>query len=619
MKKILSVLLVFVILASLFTGCKKETETTYGEGGTPANLLADSVSDSSELPDWTGKKLDVTMWHGSGASNPKRGKKATEDVVTPEIYRVTGVRLASDSYDNGDESMDAKLAKLAASNKWPELLEAPESSVLERLIEKDLIWDLTEYIPKYMPHLQALIDRGGDTPFFKSPREDGKIYWFQMSPNFTYRYPDMDAETRSRVESISSPYTAIYVRDDILKKIKPDAYTQDELDEIFKKKGSFTEEEILNAAFESEEEFYDFLYEVKKLGIKTEKREVYPTYAADGTDNWMLMAVLMGALDGRYSGGYGGADYFTYYDKDTKSVEYMFKQEGFKEQVRKWAQMVNEDVVSLDSLLDTRAGFEEKVASGQYAVLYGSNIPGIKTINDQGNPYKYRKVYIKIPFEGDKYVAGGGAANGYTYAVMKPNVSEEDLIQILQYFDFMMTDVGSKLAYWGPRSAGLFTEDKDGNRTYVDKELEECMLYDVQNDKDLYYGLNNKQHPGYQHGTTKWHPKMTCELDPARIPFDKRFNPGLYKEVKKDVLQRDSITIFNKYSLEGVNKFWNARTAFENALTKTLTAKNDKEFEKLYDKVIETAENNGLTDKYLKELTDVYVNQINADYKEYFK
>lgn len=619
MKKILSLLLVAVLMLSLFAGCGEKEAETYGEGGTPANLLADKVSDSSELPDWTGKKLEVTMWHGSGSSSPKRGKKATEDVVTPEIFRVTGVKLASDSFDNGDESMEGKLAKLAASKKWPELLEEPENSVLEKLIEKDLVWDLTEYIPKYMPHLQALIDLGGDKPFFKSPREDGKIYWFQMSPGFYYMYPDMDIKERSRVEDISSPYTVVHVRDDILKMIYPDALTQDDLEAIYAKNGSFTEEEILDCAFESEEEFYDFLYKVKKLGVKTNKREVYPTYAADGTDNWMLMTTLMGALSGRYTGGYGGANYFTYYDKDTKSIEYMFKQDEFKNQVKKWSEMVREDVVSLDSLLDTRAAFEEKVASGQYAVLYGSNIPGIYTINDQGNPYKYRRVYIKVPFNNEKYLAAGGAANGYRYAIMKPNVSEEDLIQILQYFDFMLTDVGSKLHYWGPKSAGLFTEDDNGVRTYVDKELEECMLYDVANEKDLYYGINNTQFPGYQAPRTKHHPKMTCELDPSRLPFTKTYNPGLYMEVKRDGVMSDSITNFNKFGLEEVNKFWNARTVFENALTKTLTAKSDKEFEKLYDKVIETADMNGLTDEYRKELTDVFVNVINADYKHNLK
>lgn len=614
MKKILSLALVFVISVSLLAGCGKKKEAVqYEDGGTPANLLADSVSDSSELPDWTGKKLELVKWYGAGQASIKRGRKAAEDVVTPEIARVTGVSFSEESFDNGDEMMDAKLAKIVATKDWPDILEEPESSVLEKLIEQDLVWDLTDYIPKYMPHLQAMIDLGGENPFFRSPRDDGKLYWFQMDPQLSYRYPDMDPQIRARAEAPVSPISFVYVRDDILKKIYPDALMQDDLEAIYLKNGSYTKEEILDCAFDSADEFYEFLYKVKDLNVKRGNRKVFPTYACDGTDNWMLMTYL-GCLYGRYVQGLGGANYFTYYDKETEQIEYMFKQDFFKETVKDWANLVQDGVASLDSLVDNRAAFEQKVANGEYAVLYGSNIPLIDTINDQGNPFKYRKVYINVPVNEDKFLVTGAVVGGYRYAILKPNVSEKDLIQILQYFDFMLTDVGSKLTYWGPKSAGLFTEDENGVRRYKDSELESCMVYGEENGKALNYGLKNQHWPGYPMSDTEFDPRIVYDLDPKRGNATTAYNMGTLETPKITIAQSDSITNFNKQNIESINRFWNARTAFENALTKTLTAKDDKEFETLYKSMIQTAERNGLTDELLPELTDIFLNKMNKDY-----
>ena len=620
MKKQLSIVLALILSVSALSGCTgkgaKTNEVT--QAGKAVNLLADTVSDSSELPDWTGKKLDVVKWYGAGQASVKRGKKATENVVGAELARVTGVNFSEASFDNGDEMMDAKLAKIVATKEWPDVLEEPSASVLEKIIGQGLAWDLTDYIPKYMPHLQKMIEQGGENPFLRSQREDGKLYWIQINPKLSYKYPDMDPQIRARAQAPVSPISFVYVRDDILKQIYPDALTQDDLDAIYLQNGSFTREQLLNCAFESPEEFYDFLYKVKALNIKKGNREVFPIYACDGTDNWMLMSYL-GCLYGRFVHGLGGANYFTYYDKQTKQVEYMFKQDFFKKTVSDWAELVQKGVASLDSLVDNRAAFEQKVANGEYAVLYGGNIPEIETINEQGNPYDYRKVYINVPVDESRFLVTGPVSGGNHFVILKPNVSEEDLIQILQYFDFMMTDTGSKLTYWGPKSAGLFTEDENGVRRYVDAELENCMVYGEENEKALYYGLKNTYWPGYPMADTKFDPRITYESDPTRGNAMTAFNMGTLETPKITVAESDSITNFAKQNIPEVNKFWNARTAFEVAMTKTLTAKDAAEFETLYASVIQTAERNGLTDDLLPKLTDIYLNKINKHYANNIK
>ena len=57
MKKLLTVLLACLLSLSVFSGCgpKEEIEET-ASSDVAVNELADTVEDSSELPDWTGKK-----------------------------------------------------------------------------------------------------------------------------------------------------------------------------------------------------------------------------------------------------------------------------------------------------------------------------------------------------------------------------------------------------------------------------------------------------------------------------------------------------------------------------------------------------------------------------------
>ena len=606
MKKLLTVLLACLISLSVFSGCgpkEKELEETVNSD-VAVNELADTVEDSSDLPDWTGKKQELVMWYGPGTGSVKRNKKATQDVVTPELERVTGVKFSDDSFDNGGESMEAKVSRLAASGEWPDVLIEPESAVLSRLIEEDLVYDLTDLIPKYMPHLDALIKLGGDDPFMKSDREDGKIYEFSMAPPLSYAYPDMDPTLVSRAKIPDSPYSYVYVRDDILKMIKPEAYTTDELTERFAEKGHYTKEELLNASFNSAEEFIDFLRKVKQLGLKDGNREIYASYAADGSDNWMLMSYLS-CVFGRYIGTNAGATYFTYYDREKDEVLYTFKQDFFKEELKTWNQLVREDVLSKDSLIDNRAAFEEKVASGQYALLYGTSLPSIDTINANNNGFKYRKVIINIPLNRDKYLATKSVTGGNHYAIMKKNISEDELPQVLRFFDFMLTDVGQKLFSWGPRSAGLFTEE-NGVRQFVDEELVECMAYNTPNEKSMYYGLDNQAWPGYPTGTNRQHPRFSYPVKATPAMASKYFSMGIVEPDQRINGVNADITRFDEQGVKAAKTFWMARTAFEKALTKIFIAESDDEFEKLYKDMVDVAERNGLTDDVLPEFNEAF-------------
>ena len=619
MKKFVALLMAIVVFGSVFTGCGKKKSTAEGDiVDFAVNEVGNTVEDSSDLPDWEGKKLELTMWYGAGTSALNKDKKAEKDVVTPEIFRVTGVKFSEEnSFDNNGELMDAKISNIITANDWPDIVVNPERAVLDKMIDAGMVYELTDLIPKYCPNIQKLIEIGGDTPHLKSERKDGKLYHLVPGVSVEYMHPDIDPTLLARVKTPVDPNGFVYVRDDILKTIYPEAKTQKEIEEMYLAKGEFTKEEILDVTFNSPEEFFDFLYKVKKLGVKEGNREVYPIYVADGIDNWSLLTLLSGHLYG-YNTKSVGTNYFTYWDQETKQVEYMFKQPFFKDIMKQWTKLVQDDIANPDSLIDNRASYEEKINNGQYAVLYGQAVPDQNVLNAGGKGYSYRKVYINVPMNTDKYLFPHKGESGTRYAILKSdNIKEEDLPQVLRFFDFMVSEAGQKLAYWGPRSAGLFTEE-NGVRKFVDENLEAEAVYDAPKDLMYQYNLNNSSWPGYPYTACISQPKLVGELKRQASNANKFFSMGAVEIPELTISTAADIWSFDGYGVEKVSEFWAARQAFENALTKILIAKNDAEFEQLFDEMIKTAERNGLTNETLVEINKAY-KELNADYMQNLK
>lgn len=614
MKKYLSLVLVVVMLATNLLACKKDEKETmqYGSSDVAVNELANTVEDSSDLPDWEGKKLDLRMWYGSGTSSLKRNSKATEDVVIPEIFRVTGVKFSEDSFDNGGELMDAKIGKIIAGNDWPDIVMNPERAVLDKMIAGDMVYDLTELIPKYCPNLMAMNKLGGDSPILKSEREDGKLYTIITQVPIDYQYPDMDPALLAKVKNPVDPIGFVYVRDDILKMIYPNAKTQDEIEALYMKNGKFTKEEILDVTFKSKDEFFDFLYKIKELNIKEGSREVFPTYVFDGIDNWSLLTTF-GFLYGRPS----TTNYFTYWDKETDKVEYMFKQPFFKKTLKDWTKLVQDEIASPDSLIDNRSVFEEKVNNGQYAVLYGQALPDQNVLNAGNKTFRYRKVYIDIPVNDDKFLFNETRSEPNSFAILKENIKEEDLPQILRFFDFMVSETGQKLAYWGPRSAGLFTEE-DGVRRFKDELLVAESVYNEAGDKRQYYNLEAQAWPLYPICESIHQPKLVYDFEKKVSLANKYFAMGTVEIPERIESESPHIWTFDGYGIKGATSFWLARQSFEDAITKIFISKNNKEFEKYYNEMVKLAERNGLTKETLAEMNKAF-KKINEKYMDNLK
>jgi hypothetical protein len=422
----------------------------------------------------------------------------------------------------------------------------------------------------------------------------------------------------------------IWVRDDLLKKLYPTAKTQDEIDELYVKNGGkFSREDLYDVPLKSTEDFTKMLYDLQTL-IKNENitengKPVEVTYAFGGQDNWGTLAVLANFYDRIPK----GSNYFTYFDKKTQQVEFMFQQPFFKDIVHDFNKMVRDKVMDPNSLVENNATHLEKINNGQYAVAYLYDTPDENVLKAAGKPYRYRKVFIDSALKTDQFISPvGGLANNIGVVIFKDSVKEEDLPQVVRFLDYMISEVGEKMYTWGPQSAGLF-EEKDGKRVFKDKELEDAMVYSKDNGKSLYYNLANTRlastntygsgwpyYPTYMWGGSNVTPFYS--YDRVLSPSEARnfFDPGnLPNNAYTDhgIPLANDMQIWNFFgAVPSTDQFWKGRDAFEKALTKTLAARDDAHFEELWQQFSDIAEKNGANEQMKKEINDYFM-EANKD------
>ena len=644
--KVVAFCVALLVLAVSITGCSTQTNnedpssaptdedqpkaTEQPDVEEPKNYwdLLDSVDDTSDLPDWTGKQLKLIEWlgHGSGSADHP---VAVQDVVSPEAKRVTGVELdIENSFDNGGSSIDVKLSLLAVADDWPHIINTSSTDLIKDLVSSGELYDLTELLPEYCPHIMELFNVNNDNKvkekitanvsdrFYFVPNEASKEFMYEAYKN----NPDFDKEKWSRIAppAPAMGWHRIFVRDDILKKMYPNAKSQDEIEALYMKNGKFTKEEIFDVPIQSTEDFIQFMKDMKAL-IDEEKimengKPVEVAYAAFGGDNWPVMACFIPD----YLGVPGGPDYFTYFDKKAGKIVRTIDQSWFKEAIHEYQKLVNTGVVSKESLLENSAVFTEKLNSAQYALTYAWLKPDANALKDAGKTFRYRQLWLDMPYNYEQYASiAGPKGNDLNIGIFKDSVSEEDLPQVLRYLDYMASDIGSRLQFWGPRSAGLFTEE-NGVRVYTDKELEDSMVYDSDNDKNVYYNLYNRFSPTNKYAAFPIYPVgAVANLDHPKYAYnninlnvgkaDTYFQPGMLEGLS----EADHVIFAEQgQSLQNFGDQWNmfgkGRDAFEKALTAPLAAEDDAQFEELWNELARTTDSVGLSESMIAELNTIF-------------
>ncbi|MBO4897440.1 MAG: hypothetical protein J5590_03990 [Clostridia bacterium] len=640
MKKLIALLMSFVFVLS-FSGCgskgnlgKDKENGGQSEGlATNFNEEADNYETIDEMPDYEGDVLDLIVWYGTGTGDVYKNSVATDDKFRAEIERVTGVRISDQSYDNNGKTADQVVSEIAASGDYPHVSMGLETSIAEDFIDHGYFYDLTDYIPQFMPHYDAVIHSDPEVERqWKNTQGDKGTFAIKRFHTRAFQFTDPEGYEAGKYRPVLQPVDSrnyFWIRDDILKKIHPEAKTQAEIKDIFMKNGEFTQADMTDFVIKDKDEFRKLLEDIKALNIEEDGKKVWPFYTRAGVDDyWDLLTMFGIPLAGGGAEGLGGdvvSDY-TYYDGEKDSMVVTAEQEWFKDICWFFDQLVIDGLSSKDALADDDSAFQAKLKNGEYAIVYGNQLPpSDDELKTSGKNYAYRKVMIDIPCDYNKFVRRNesknvfDAHNMYVYTSMTPTEVEH----FLRFIDFFYTEPGMKLANWGPEKAGMYEVDENGKMRYTDERYEAAQL--LGGDPKVYedYGLYSFPRIDYfvqNKGINKYQPALEYadeETEAQESDWEKAWNYANFEPLPDFPFTYFAWQIysFNKYS-ESVKDFWNQRDANEEAFGRLFAAKDRAEFDSLYEKLLTTFHENGLDENGINEMNEVLKERCDDSYQD---
>lgn len=614
-------------------------------------------ADSSDIPSTDLEPWELTAWNANGTGG--FGKtESSQDVVSAEIMRVTGLGIDPDtSFDNQGQSVAAALGTIVmgGGKYYPHIAYGTHeiAEIINAEGSYDLVWDLTDYIEKYCPTIvRRMPEYVWSTSQVTGGNTEGRIYGIPYNlgdVGLSTVDPAADPSKTVMFEYLQNYHGCVYVREDILKDAYPSAHTTEELQALFEKQGRFTPEQLYDVPINSADDFFTFLYRIYdtihatpskyRVTYAGDARWVTPILAQDGSDrdNWSPMAGLFPILLG--ANGYLNT-MFSYWDAQEHTVKNMVLQDFFKDLMLRWNQTVREgklmkvgngDDPGFYGYNNPWSQIKAELNNGLYAVTYPNALPDGNRVTVNGETIPYRKVYLNIEMAPQFEFFAQSAPVPSSVVIFKKNVNEAQLIQILRWLDFQCSETADLLYGWGPRSAGLFTEE-NGVRQFKDAQLADQMVYNTGSIGGLVqqYNLANGTEgtpqptfPFFYANASKTHPKCVYDISSLGGMLDMYYSPAMVDEDNDaqiaNIARRADIYTWTESDLEGVTSVWAQRGTVEKAITTVMLSKSDQAFESNYAALKNTCMQVGWTDEYFGgAYTDAFL-RLNRSYLGNFK
>lgn len=465
LKKCFRIIALVLTMCTLLTACgEKKTAVTTDENG-------------NYLPT---EKIDVSVWYTQGTDYTS-GAKLEDDVVYKWLLDKTKVNIKN-IYGNDGGQWDTKLSRLIAGDNLPEMIACGTGQGVthfKKLADVDKIWGITEeQLKKYAPNVWE-----------RTPKEllnkfkfDGEKYYgipYMMNSN-KENQPDLSDEEldfiNNKIKSVQhNENMALWIRDDILNMIYPDAKTWPELEAEAKKANAAIGDMCFDIPIKTKDEYIDFMYKIKDLNLKENGKPVY-SFGYSGGDCWEAFVYIGGDMMGYKKTYYTGA-----WDNENKKIVLPLTGDMVYETAKAQNKMLNDRVFDPESLVHTNTMFKEKVSNGEYAIACLNYAGGAAQVNAQleaqGKKYRYRPFVVDIPVNDELYP--GKVPEGVTYSIaFTKTLDEAELIQMLNWLNVQFSTEFEDIYWWGPKEAGLYTENADGTREYVDEKFNDRFIHE---------------------------------------------------------------------------------------------------------------------------------------------
>lgn len=596
--KLLSLVMALLLLVTMFAGC----------GGSDKGKDGGSTNSSQAGGKYTPTKdMNIKVWYTWADTAPTKG--ATQDVVAPEIQRITKVNFDPKSIivNNGVTGLE-RLNMYLATGDLPEVIYAQRSSsadVIKKLVESGKVWALDDYLNKYAPNVMKRVIKDS----WDSTKINGKIYGIpsDVGANTTF-VPELAGTTYEKNSSGNGAWQLV-VRDDLLKAVYPDAKTVPELSDLLKKNGQLTYDD-LKVNMNTPNDLLDFMRKVKAMNLKTAKgKNVIPLDM--WTQGWWINPW---SQTWGFVGGVWGPDW----NNDKNALYWAPTTPDYKEYLKWLHTAYQEKLMDQETFTMSDDQRTTKVNNGQYAIThFWQDINALNdTVKKNGDTFQYRLIKapgLTIP---DSPTYDFQGPSGGMFIMISKSVPEEDLKQILNWIDFQYSEEGETLMAWGPESAGLW-KIVDGKRRFTDEALHQNALMGTQTEKDLtYYGLSGGSITQYDlgrlvytHETIRGYKSLYESPKNVDNPFGEEWSV-----ITKNTVRQTQIGLSSLF----INQIpeWGKLTGedgvigcVKNEWAKAIISGSDSDFEKYYNDGMNRLKNLGL-DKALTDLTKMI-----TDYK----
>ena len=462
-KRILCLLLVAVlVLMTALSGCGGKKKTEKGSFDENGNFVPAG-------------NLDVTIWYTQG-QDYTAGSKLAENIVYDWVYEKTKVNVKG-IYGNDGGQWDTKLTRLIAGDNLPEIITCGAGqgpTHYAKLAEADKLWGISkEMLETYAPNVLKRVPEKTLEKFKIGDLYYGIPYWLESTE---VSQPEMTAEQMKIVNNkIKTPTTdenmALWIRDDMLREIYPEAKTWDEIVKLTEA-GEPIGDQLYDIPIKTKEEFVAFMQKLKDLNYKANNVKPVFAYGYSGGDNWESLVYLGGEMM-----GYGRLYYTGAWNTKENKVFLPLVEDITKEAAKLQNQLLNQKVFDPESLVQTSEMYKEKVHNGEYAIAVPNFAEGAEVINNNlaasGAKYRYRPFLTQVPAPEGWKPTQKDMSTAYTESIaFTKELDENGLVQLLNWMNVTFSDEFEEVYWWGPKEAGLYTETADGKRVYKDEAFE---------------------------------------------------------------------------------------------------------------------------------------------------
>jgi ABC-type glycerol-3-phosphate transport system substrate-binding protein len=437
------------------------------------------------------KVLKITGTWGYWNDPTPPADRTLTDYATQLIVQRTGVS-ADWPITPQDWTSQQYWTNVLAANNVPEIYDVGAAWIdpdnAKFLTEKGIARELTpDMIKKYMPNYVARIQKYGQSvdKILNANLYQGKLLSVPTQFQFS-AFPDL--MTNEAAKQPRNDYYAIAFRDDILKKIFPNARTEKELQDLLVKQGSLSVQDIIgDIPIKNLDDLKAYLEKVKALNLKVGDKPVIPgaiTASSEslGALDWSLRTIVGFAWEYPFMMGT---------PPDFKDSVYPKLTPQYKAYMKWWNDLYNEGLIDPEMFVMKNDQFNAKQINGEYAVInrWWYVADAEKVGKDRGYGWRYFPVFYgqldpNLFSNNVMYLSLGGSP-----VVITSSAKDADMPKILGWLDWYMSEERDSLAYWGMPDWYTGT-GKDRRYTWEWAVLEDWALYGkAYNHDGSYYGL----------------------------------------------------------------------------------------------------------------------------------